>query len=264
MYLSKKEQFKNDPEVQQWVKELVQENLQKERSWSMVSGMGSPEVREIISDTPQTKPGIKSPSNSTIYTTALKRGVENNNVIDRISDFVDSIRLEHDRLVRVQQGEPNRHRASEEPHSQTSLDIRHVQPRTPVRETRDVADQIRIESEKNRGDIVGPKGNNVNLMDANGKLINFNPNAFFGQNAVVPPEIELLWKNDDDDDFFHITCHIDPILKAKIERGEYIDLERLLSRDVANKPMSKDHRVELVNHCGGWPFSSLCKTGTAR
>ena len=29
---------------------------------------------------------------------------------------------------------------------------------------------------------------------------------------------------DDDDEFFHVTCHIDQSLKTKIERGEYIDL----------------------------------------
>ena len=36
---------------------------------------------------------------------------------------------------------------------------------------------------------------------------------------------------DDDDEFFHVTCHIDPGLRAKIERGEYIKLEKLLPKD---------------------------------
>ena len=34
-----------------------------------------------------------------------------------------------------------------------------------------------------------------------------------------------------DDDFFHLICHIDPALKLKIEKGEYVDLDRLLSKD---------------------------------
>ena len=34
-----------------------------------------------------------------------------------------------------------------------------------------------------------------------------------------------------DDDFFHLICHIDPQLKAKIEKGDYVDLDKLLSRD---------------------------------
>ena len=31
-----------------------------------------------------------------------------------------------------------------------------------------------------------------------------------------------------DDDFFHLTCHIDSNLKSKIEKGEYVDLDKLL------------------------------------
>ena len=34
-----------------------------------------------------------------------------------------------------------------------------------------------------------------------------------------------------DDDFFHLVCHIDQALKQKIEKGEYVDLDKLLPRD---------------------------------
>ena len=34
-----------------------------------------------------------------------------------------------------------------------------------------------------------------------------------------------------DDDFFHLTCHIDPQLRAKIEKGDFVDLDRLLPKD---------------------------------
>ena len=34
-----------------------------------------------------------------------------------------------------------------------------------------------------------------------------------------------------DNDFFHLTCHIDPLLKRKIENGEYVDLDKLLPKD---------------------------------
>ena len=29
----------------------------------------------------------------------------------------------------------------------------------------------------------------------------------------------------DDDEFFHITCHVDASVRSKIEKGEYVDLE---------------------------------------
>ena len=34
----------------------------------------------------------------------------------------------------------------------------------------------------------------------------------------------------DDDDYFHLTCHVDCAMKAKIERGEFVELERLLPK----------------------------------
>ena len=40
-----------------------------------------------------------------------------------------------------------------------------------------------------------------------------------------------LERGKSDDDFFHLTCHVDPSLVSKIEKGEFIDLERLLPKD---------------------------------
>ena len=34
-----------------------------------------------------------------------------------------------------------------------------------------------------------------------------------------------------DDDFFHMTCHTDPVMRSKIELGKYIDLDKLLPKD---------------------------------
>ena len=55
--------------------------------------------------------------------------------------------------------------------------------------------------------------------------------------ALVDDEIQWLRNFDQDDEFFHITCHVDPALRSKIERGIYIDLERLL-------PSNKIGRLE--------------------
>ena len=52
-----------------------------------------------------------------------------------------------------------------------------------------------------------------------------------------------------DDDFFHLTCHIDPNLRAKIELGEYVDLEKLLPRQKGR--LSDDTRLEWVHRDGG-------------
>ena len=34
-----------------------------------------------------------------------------------------------------------------------------------------------------------------------------------------------------DDDFLHLTCHVEPTLMNKIEKGEFVELEKLLPKD---------------------------------
>ena len=50
-----------------------------------------------------------------------------------------------------------------------------------------------------------------------------------------------------DDQFFHLTCHLEEGLKTKIEKGEFVELEKLFPRDRYGKG---DGRMELVNREG--------------
>ena len=54
----------------------------------------------------------------------------------------------------------------------------------------------------------------------------------------IDNEILFLRNFDQDDKFFHVTSQIDPTMRLKIERGEFIDLERLLPKDrnMGNRP----------------------------
>ena len=52
-----------------------------------------------------------------------------------------------------------------------------------------------------------------------------------------------------DDDFFHLTCHVDASLIAKIEKGEFVELEKLLPKDKQCK--SDDNRLEWIQSDGG-------------
>ena len=49
--------------------------------------------------------------------------------------------------------------------------------------------------------------------------------------APIDKEILFLRNFDQDDEFFHITSQIEPSLRQKIEKGEFIELERLLPKD---------------------------------
>ena len=53
-----------------------------------------------------------------------------------------------------------------------------------------------------------------------------------------------------DDDFFHVTCHIDEGLRNKIQNGEFIELDRLLPK----KSKHLEGRMEIVSRNGATFF----------
>ena len=53
-----------------------------------------------------------------------------------------------------------------------------------------------------------------------------------------------------DDDFFHLTCHIDPSLIHKIEKGQFVELEKLLPKDKLGQK-GDDNRLKWVHRDGG-------------
>ena len=54
-----------------------------------------------------------------------------------------------------------------------------------------------------------------------------------------------------DDQFFHATCHIEPSLVEKIQRGEFVELERLLNKALIDtKKDREEHRLDTVTREG--------------
>ena len=67
------------------------------------------------------------------------------------------------------------------------------------------------------------------------------------RNNLVP-QIESTQQGISDDEFFHLTCHLDPVLKSKIELGEFVELEKLLPKEKLDR--ANEGRMELVNKDG--------------
>ena len=175
---------------------------------------------------------VKPPSDTTLYAPALKRGFVNDNIINKISNFVEDIRIEEDRrsgLTEWRSTDPSDHERNKTS-DQRKYRENKKPPSSPVK-SKDIADDIILQAEQFKAQVAAPKGRT----------------DFISSNVQVPPEIEMLRQNDNDNDFFHITCHIDENLKLKIEKGEFIDLEKLIAKDNGTKMLTKESRVELVN-----------------
>ena len=79
------------------------------------------------------------------------------------------------------------------------------------KQTKERAEKIILDAEKFRADIAAPKGKLI--MDE------------------ITEDIRIKRLLDNDDDFFHVTCHVDNSLKSKIRNGEFVELEKLLPKE---------------------------------
>ena len=97
-------------------------------------------------------------------------------------------------------------------------------------EARRQAEQLILDAEKFKATIEAPQGK------SSGNSINS-----LSFNQSTGPKVSGKM----DDNFFHLTCHIEEGLREKIEKGEYVELERLLSKDRSYR-MSDQTRLEWV------------------
>ena len=101
-------------------------------------------------------------------------------------------------------------------------------------------DHAILEAEKFKASIAEP-GTFLNQLTAPS-----NGNDHQALNVTLPN----IGAGVSDDDFFHLTCHIEPSLIHKIEKGEYVELEKLLPKDkLANR--NEENRLEWVQRDGG-------------
>ena len=127
------------------------------------------------------------------------------------------------------------------------------QPETDFELAKRKASDLVIEAEKFKAAVNNPpqgmpsvqlQNQNQVVTALNDELMNALRQQQFAQGVATN---SIIRSNagpnlDPDDEFFHVTCHIDQGLRQKIQRGDYVDLEKLL-------PKSKrvvDNKMDLV------------------
>ena len=235
------EQWKDNPEFKQLVGEVVRAGFnsgdiamlptkQKEPDVNQVTPGKQAEVATRVNNTNQY---VKSPSETTLYNPALRRiRQDQTSKVDHIANFVEQMWIQ----VEDRQVQP-----AVLPHEDTVHD-EEVQVDPELAAACQRMEKIILESEKFRANIATPQGNN--------KL------ADFKVPMVVDNNILRLRDIDNDDDFFHVTCHLDPGLKAKIELGEFVDLEKLLPKEKGGLvDFRTDNVMELISRGGSTYFA---------
>ena len=173
---------------------------------------------------------IKSPSDTTIYAPALNltpvhkpQEERDEQMVNKISEFVEQVRLQNN---------------TKTPHMNDSIiaetGVSHLENVKKVTATLEEdnmgliqqrAEDLVVEAECFRAALEKPApGRSTNMV-----------------NAI-----------DVDDQFFHLTCHVDPVTQSKIEQGEFVELERLLPKDRFKR---QSDRLELIHRDGAMYFA---------
>ena len=153
------------------------------------------------------------------------------NLIDKISDFVDEVRIQDDRR-RQDKGSTDKDKTSKV--KSVVVDRRNDLPSTSNASSKEVAAQMVLDAKKFRGEIDHPKG----IVSS----LNFHEKFFEGIPQSIPGKVF------DDDDFMHVTCHVDNAIAAKIAKGEFIDVDKLLVKDKFRR--QTEECLEFINHNG--------------
>ena len=137
-----------------------------------------------------------SPSDTTIYAPALLKSPEKDKdvMIDKIANFVEEIRIQ-------QRSTPELDRQTIIPSRKTATEVKEKEREQSESTPRSLPAKLILEAEQYKQ----PTGKEPSQIDSQ-------------ESSSVKVS---------DDEFFHLICHIDSQLKEKIQKGKYVDLEKL-------------------------------------
>ena len=207
-------------------------------------------------------PAIKSPSDTTLYAPAVRKLNQNleqsgevnqiktttaiitepinetAELIKRISNFVDSIRVsDQDRIDAGGSGGTHADKAAD------------YDERAAYCAAKERAEQAILDAEKYKAMLADPPGKLPVAKQIEGV-----------SDRTALQNIKDIGSGLSDDDFFHLTCHVDGNLITKIENGEFVDLDKLLPKDKKRK--GDDNRMEWIHSDGGTYLAPISNCST--
>ena len=167
--------------------------------------------------------------------TFVRSLTDETDVINTITRFLENVQISNNDDTRGERDEP---RPGTSAQNMDAAERENAPQQVVDDQSRGVAEKMILDAEHYQAGIQKPNGNVIQV-----------PSCFPSQTI--------------DDEFFHLTCHVDSSLIAKIERGEFVDLERLLSKDPVCK-LGADNRMEIVNKDGYTYFVPAVDRETSR
>ena len=239
------------PAFSKYIQKMVAKEVQNEKRKSTTPKQ-TPKRKVINSGMNRNQGFVKSPSDTTLYAPALNKNVNRNTQTNipnvplegarhvfneqDIAKFIEGIRTQSDQANGQPQPSTSGMAADAVVGSGDSRPVAVAsQVIDPFKDAKDKAAQMIVEAEQFKASVNAPQGTFIGDRERNripSQCIENNVNF---DNGDVK----------EDDEFFHISCHVDAPTYAKIERGEFVDLEKLLPR-ARGSTNSAESKTELV------------------
>ena len=241
-----------DDQLQTKKKFASKKHVRKEKGKILMPSM----PKAVINRSPHNK--IKSPSDTTIYAPAMGRIAQHNVLNSGLGHDITPVPL-------VMQGLNNNFPIPEKLRrkEKTSLRDRHRSEwRHRSRSNHIASTQAADTSEEESGSDVADNAGDHSGCEQNLALRRLVLDAEKFKASVEQPkgintfneafdlnEIKCWIMQSEDDEFFHLTCHIDSALRVKIQNGEFMDLTKLLPKN-RFQTMNDEQRMHFVNKNG--------------
>ena len=260
------ESYRNKPEIQNLVKKMVAEQMeeQKKRNLNETSGMDlhSPNIIKI--------PSKKSRSEATLYRPAVAMDLSGSpSPIELNSKFQCPIlttpvyndsKFSNSYFPADSQNEGHKQQFSVDPeYIDNSLSklriISDERRRNTSTEERKQRNQIQDAREAAESAILQAERYKARIQQPNrGKILNSSQKLHSPQKLHKCEQDELRamrYLDAEDDEFFHTTCHIDETIREKIEKGKFIELEKLIQKKILQySNRDEGNRMQLINKDG--------------
>ena len=214
-------------EMEQYLKQIQEQHTQQVKDLEGATAVTPKRGNKICTI-------IKSPSESAIYEPAVKRGqlstvehVLNQNNIDNDSQLDNFIQEMRDNLTVSGQKKDSLDSNTDNQNDKLQINERNDEAKRS-KETKNAAEIAVIQAEKFKVRIENPKGRCQNFIDT----------------------LDATHKEVNDDDYTHVSCHVDDPLMIQCKRGDFVELLKLKPKSKTQMNESESHRLDIITKDG--------------
>ena len=220
----------------------------KERE-RQIDAQSQDEEGGVMDPDPGIVPLVKSPSMDTVYTPAVTRVIDGKRGSPTLNKIYDRSRVQVADVANVLNKIRIASAAPDEEEGRAEHSRRRLPPPPEINyqeecaaKAKEAAEASIVEAEKLKAQISKPGGKSA--ID----------------HANFPAQLDWSCLKDlisevKDERFFHVVCHVDKTLREKCERGEFVELVKLLICPRAFDPESEEKPYEVVSKNGQTYFA---------